>query len=115
MELEEYGLLYGIDEIYNSELKSNKIGYVYIIKNKTLHTIKIGKSVNPRKRIRDIQNAAGCEMETIALIPCKLYSELEKDLHSEFGQDRLDYGEWFNLSTNIRQFIDMIDVDWGVR
>jgi len=91
----------------------NNAGFVYFIKNKQLSLIKIGYSKNPTKRIRDIENMSGCDIDVLLLIPCVLYKELEKELHDLFSNDRHRIGEWFNPSNKIKDFININSLDFG--
>ena len=72
-------------------------GYVYVIENEN-HKVKIGKSINPEKRIISIKRTSGCEIVRTYVTPeLHQYSALEAFLHSHFSKYR-DIGEWFNIS-----------------
>lgn len=102
---------------YFSTIPANmrkKAGFVYFVRNKQLGLIKIGMTINPNKRIKDIRNMSGCDVETLLLIPCVDYKDLEIDLHRAFASDRHEFGEWFNPSEAIRNFININHLDFGV-
>ena len=62
----------------------------YFILNTSTKLIKIGRSVRPSKRIKDIQGMAGAKLELLAVID----SDIEAELHIQFKQYRRT-GEWF--------------------
>jgi hypothetical protein len=62
------------------------------------HKYKIGKSVDPKRRINELtKNSSAYEIKTILIFPY----DIEKELHKFFEAQR-DNGEWFDLNlTNI--------------
>lgn len=59
---------------------------------------KIGKSVNPKRRISELtKNSSAYDLRIITIFPY----DIERDLH-KFFEDKRDKGEWFSLNkTNI--------------
>jgi hypothetical protein len=58
--------------------------------------VKIGKSVNPMKRILDLEFSNGARFEHAWISPhCTNYAEIEASLHEVLRRMRL-VGEWFN-------------------
>lgn len=75
-------------------------GYVYVIESEN-HKVKIGKSINPEKRIISIKMTSGCEIVRTYVTPeLHQYSALEAFLHSHFSKYRY-IGEWFNVDYDI--------------
>ena len=72
-------------------------GYVYVIENEN-HKVKIGRSINPEKRIKHIEKISGYKVVNIYVTPClHQYIQLETFLHGHFATNR-SIGEWFNIS-----------------
>ena len=77
-------------------LKETNGGYVYVLLADD-NTVKIGVTVNPFKRVSQIETASGKEIIDWTLSkPCSNYLEIEKELHDHFSKSRLK-GEWFNI------------------
>lgn len=72
--------------------------YVYFIQSGSKRgPIKIGKSINPEKRLKELQTGSHKELRLIAKIPCSSDTHafhLEKMLHMRFKKFRIN-GEWF--------------------
>ena len=72
-------------------------GYVYVIENEN-HKVKIGRSIDPEKRIKHIEKISGYKVVNIYVTPClHQYIQLETFLHGHFATNR-SIGEWFNIS-----------------
>lgn len=88
---------------------------VYFIENTKNHKIKIGKTTNLSRRMKDLQHCAlqlGMPTPTLKckyLICCsdrKECGELEKLFHHHY-EDRQYLGEWYNISSNeVKSFLD---------
>jgi hypothetical protein len=75
--------------------EENRSGYIYLLKSK--HGVKIGRTINPKSRISDIQVQIPFGIEEIAnYVVFDMYKK-EKELHEKYKTKRLK-GEWFNLS-----------------
>jgi hypothetical protein len=62
---------------------------------------KIGITNNIQRRIAELQNASGCEIDVEFLAPlADNAQEVEAILHKEF-KDYRGIGEWFNLDTKV--------------
>jgi len=86
-------------KVIASENKDKAVfGYVYIAGAEG--KLKIGKSRNPKKRIRGIENAAGLNFD-LTFISDKIenYSQIEKEMHIAFKDERIK-GEWFSIDFN---------------
>ena len=75
-------------------------GWVYFIRRAD-GRVKIGQSMNPEKRMKDLQCAAG---------PLELLlkevggAQREHELHDQFAADRV-HGEWFEMSDALAGYI----------
>jgi DNA-binding XRE family transcriptional regulator len=64
--------------------------------------IKIGWAKDVYKRLGEIQNMSPTRLVILGVLECE--REEEYTIHNIFSTDRL-YGEWFNLSTELLNFI----------
>lgn len=81
-----------------STIDSGFSSYIYLIGYG--NNIKIGKSNNPDKRLRELQTGVPDTLSIIGLIGCcseKKAYELEELLHKAYRKVRIR-GEWFNLN-----------------
>ncbi len=77
--------------------------FVYFIQDDL--QVKIGHSVNPRARLRELQCATHRVLKLLAT--CKGGQQRERLLHKKFAKHRLK-GEWFKLSPQIAGYIEQI-------
>jgi hypothetical protein len=79
-------------------MKLEKTQCVYVIHNPEINITKIGISDNAERRMRDLQNACGCELilfyNTEHLYDAQRY---ETSAHEALAEKRR-VGEWFNVS-----------------
>ena len=90
-------------------------GYVYVIESEN-HKVKIGKSINPEKRIINIKRTSGCEIVRTYVTPeLHQYSALEAFLHSHFSKYRY-IGEWFNIDYDlVTEYVSALDFStWNI-
>jgi hypothetical protein len=78
-------------------------GYVYLIKSPT-GAYKIGKTKNPKDRMRMFHIKVPFEIEIEHLVEVEDMQKLERGLHTMFRTKRIN-GEWFNLSEDDVQYI----------
>ena len=72
-------------------------GYLYIIGRSPEGPVKIGISINPRKRVKDLESAGGAKIKLIWLSPlCSNFLAIETDLHERLQDFRM-HGEWFDV------------------
>ena len=71
--------------------RSKKMTKTYFILNTETKLIKIGKSIRPSQRLKDIQGMAGAKLEMLAVID----KNIESELHIYFKKYRRT-GEWFD-------------------
>ena len=78
-----------------------KIGCVYFIKHKNYTPIKIGfsSSDKPQCRINCMQTYSPYGVEIIGIILCHEPKSIEKEIHDNFKEYRLN-GEWFDIEIN---------------
>jgi hypothetical protein len=87
---------------------SKKNPKIYLIHCKNINLYKIGISVNPEKRIKQLQTGTPYELSIISIYNSKYPFKVEKILHNTFVSkktpDNFQYdfellsGEWFNLT-----------------
>lgn len=77
-----------------SSRREDGLGFVYIVESN--HGVKIGSTINPRRRISQLQKSSGLDFTRIALSQqCSNFTQLEHQLHKIFHDSR-KIGEWFN-------------------
>lgn len=74
-------------------MKKNTEGYVYFIRNKETKAIKIGYSVNPKKRIKQLSTGSSSVLDLIYVIEGS--KDVEYFLHRYFASERVNL-EWFD-------------------
>lgn len=80
--------------------------YLYVIGEVGGLEVKLGKSVNPGYRLKQLQ--AGCPVKLVLWGFCKQGSpNTEQEVHKELKQFR-SHGEWFLLSEEVRGVIERI-------
>lgn len=86
------------DEICNDKVDRRILeGFIYLIRSETGCT-KIGYSVNPSSRIREIKKQRQENMWFIGIFRCNDYQSHEAFLHKFFDISRIGQTEWFNLT-----------------
>jgi hypothetical protein len=88
-----------VEELFRPKIEIGKpapLGYVYVLRAETGH-YKIGKTSNPKDRIRTFGVKLPFRVEYELVIPSYNHHVLEKKLHERFAYCRLD-GEWFLLT-----------------
>lgn len=76
-------------------------GFVYFIGAPDGEAIKIGFSIKPENRIRQVQSGNPARLEVLHLFPAR--KSVERQLHTLFRPSRLT-GEWFTNAAAIRNF-----------
>lgn len=80
------------------KLKKLDIGYVYVVEDLKNKKVKIGKSKNPLRRVRNVLCAAGAELTDIYITPkVGQYSALERRALNHFKPYKIN-GEWVSVS-----------------
>ena len=90
--------------------------YVYFVQPEGGGPIKIGRSIQPQKRISSLSCASPTPLELIATAPGGAFAE--SSLHSQFSDLRL-HGEWFRPEPELLDFIREVQAgrelpDWDV-
>jgi hypothetical protein len=85
-------------EICNLFKFDKNIGYVYFLRSEKSSYVKIGKSKDIDKRVKQLECNVG-KINILGFIYSEDYDLIEKSLHSTF-KDFRKYGEWFDLSFN---------------
>jgi hypothetical protein len=92
------GLPSGPDEsLFNNELTTAKVGYVYLFKHGSRREYKIGKTFNSLRREGEIALELPEKVEPIFYIRPDDPSGVESYWHKRFAQKRKE-GEWFALT-----------------
>ena len=80
--------------------------HVYFMRNKENGNIKIGASIHPKKRKKEIQRLIGKPIEILKIISAGGF-KMEKKLHSKFREYNI-HGEWFTPSKKLMKYINKI-------
>lgn len=108
------------DMLLDKSLEENQFAFVYFIRNTETGYVKIGKTKDIQKRIKDIertfhflgQNKNKLVLETIVLCPLYVNSKkLEKYFHNYFESYHIN-GEWYDVSFD--EICDSIIIDFDV-
>lgn len=91
---------------WNNNLHETSEDHLYLITDG--RGVKIGRSKNPQKRLKELKTANPSKMEIVCVIRNKGF--LEKTLHRCFDDIRLE-GEWFETSARIAKFMALTK-DW---
>lgn len=86
-------------------------GYIYFIQqvsgNRTL--VKIGRSVDPIKRIRQLRTSAPFGLRVLGVMPCMDDVASEKIIHQKFKALRVSSrNEWFRMSVPLLLYINLV-------
>lgn len=73
-----------------------KQGYVYLIQAGDSFRFKIGRSVDPERRIKEIQIGSSVKLKLLCQKNCRDMCVQENRWHELFGASRR-HGEWFDL------------------
>ena len=77
-------------------------GYVYVLQDAGSGANKIGKSIHPETRLKQIKSPSGAKSEIVCTIPTYNMAATEKALHSAYASQNLPNTgagqEWFSLS-----------------
>lgn len=85
------------------ESQPKRESWVYFIESKGSSLIKIGYSITPEKRLKDLQTSSPEALELLGTIPGGKAEEAE--LHKKFERHR-EHGEWFRKVPELATFID---------
>jgi hypothetical protein len=80
--------------------EKNAIVFTYIVQNTETGNVKIGKSINPKERLKAIRGMSGNKLVEIALIP----ENMELALHKLFSNSNI-FGEWFKFTADIASYL----------
>lgn len=85
------------------ESQPKRESWVYFIESKGSSLIKIGYSITPEKRLKDLQTSSPEALQLLGTIPGGKAEEAE--LHKKFERHR-EHGEWFRKGPELATFID---------
>ena len=76
---------------------------IYFIGNVELGAVKIGKSINPKKRLAELQTGSSRNLVLYGVID-EVTPDFENTLHKILSDIRLK-GEWFKLTDKLIRFM----------
>lgn len=83
---------------------------VYVIEHEHGY-VKIGRSNNPRQRVRDLQTACPYDLHVAGVIDCPDAAQLEAHLHEKYKNQHKN-GEWYNLTNTQKTYLySLFDLD----
>ena len=88
--------------------------YVYLIRSGESPVYKIGRSCQPKKRLKQLQTGHPVKLFLVHIIRCEEFParKVEKFLHSRFMYHRSrQNGEWFNLTEDIVRWLAEFQTD----
>ena len=89
--------------------------YVYFLRDVNTGLTKIGKSIHPHARQKDLEYEFKTKLEPIAVAKTHNALELEKSLHERFKDSRVS-GEWFDLDKPLKLAREVLAdklLDWS--
>ena len=91
-------MMFGSRSNKKKEEKPKKEDYLYLIINEESYHLKIGRSINPKARLKQLQVASHDKLRLLFMIP--KVGDREKDVHETFAHLRVN-SEWFSYHTDI--------------
>lgn len=85
------------------DTKLNKSSWVYFIESEGSSLVKIGYSISPEKRLKELQTSSPETLVMLGTIPGGKSKEIE--LHKKFAKHR-ERGEWFHKVPELAKFIE---------
>jgi hypothetical protein len=90
-------------------VKSKKVYLIKAVSSSGDVSYKIGKSVNPQKRVKELQTGNSNKLEISCVYDTQYVNLLESTLHIHFKQFRME-GEWFAIDESVEDtFISICD------
>ena len=77
--------------------------YVYFIKAEKTNLIKIGRAINPPKRLKHLQSGCPDKLTLLGMAP-EISPHTEREIHEQFFFLR-KHGEWFEESPSLIDFM----------
>ncbi len=96
-----------IEAEYKKFIRTDGIGYIYLVRAGDTNNYKIGISTSIKKRLVSIQNGNHLKVELIKWCKVSQFREKEKELHDKFKEYNT-INEWF-LFNEITDVLEMID------
>lgn len=78
--------------------------YIYAVHRHDSHEIKIGKAVDPVRRLVEIQSVHGVELDLRLALPA--HADREPEMHRVFSKWRR-LGEWFSMAPEIESWLQI--------
>jgi hypothetical protein len=83
-------------------------GHIYLFKMVETGYFKIGLSINPQRRSKEIPSGLPLTIETIHTFPTNQMDCAENELHKKFSSKRMGKTEWFQLDEDDVEYIKSI-------
>lgn len=80
-----------------NDIRTKKIGFIYLVEAEGLNRYKIGITGNVKDRIKRIQTSSPVKVNLITSSERVDFKELEIELHEDYRKNRV-IGEWFELN-----------------
>ena len=89
-------------------------GYVYVFQSEATGLYKIGLSINPSKRLKEVSRKQKASIVSVATFYVQNMESVEFELHSIFDLKRVS-GEWFELNADdVTKIKDTVKAIGGV-
>lgn len=92
-----------LNELSADKEEAKDCGYVYLVRNSG-RSFKIGKSIDPEKRLKQFQTSNPDELELVCCVYVRSMKSVEREVQRLFPEKRLN-GEWFELAVEEQQIV----------
>ena len=96
-----------MEEITKTNNQKEEMGFTYAVLAEKTNLVKIGHSIEPQKRLRDLQIASPDVLSIIAIVVGR---DKEQIWHNKFSELR-SHGEWFKYKEPLVSFLKEFAVD----
>lgn len=87
-------------------------GYIYLMADKSRTAFKIGRSIDPKQRLRQIQRKIPFQLDLVHAVPSANAQGVEYMFHCRLF-DNLVSGEWYELPDSfVEKFCEVDFFDW---
>lgn len=93
-------------------MPKEKSGWIYFIEGEITKRIKIGFSVDPDKRLKELSTGSAEELSLLAAYPGTI--AIEKDIHRQLESSRIK-GEWFDNTLDVKEIMGFLYWESQVR
>lgn len=82
-------------------------GFIYLVQVRGFDLVKIGYSIDPAKRLVDLENGSGMCGGLVPILRFRGAFAKERTLHARYAEQRL-FGEWFIFSGEVAEWASEI-------